>query len=376
MITPHIETDSAYTGNILRPIFTHQAIELMSSIRNPHHQNLRWETLATINNLESLGFVARETRWEGKDAVILKLDTYESIVLLSLSPPHDVDIEIVGPQSMVPHVGDFLLKYLPRVELSKQRQVSMKFWSLHPKHGPTYTPRHMDVPAWSDIDINYPTITQHALRRVVQWETVPPGGKLMLWHGRPGVGKTYAIRTLAWEWRSWASFEYVVDPDKLFHEASYLISVILDQGDNSKGTPWDMYKNRGNRWRVLLLEDTGELLTLDAKKESGQGLSRLLNVVDGLIGQGQRVMILITTNEEIGVLHPAVIRPGRCVANIEFESFSPLDIQRWQQAHNTQVSGVGARPTLAELYAAAENRLNSGKDRRVGFGHGAGAAIP
>ena len=39
-------------------------------------------------------------------------------------------------------------------------------------------------------------------------------------------------------------------------------------------------------WRLLVLEDTGELLTPDAKTVIGQGLSRFLNVVDGLIGQG------------------------------------------------------------------------------------------
>lgn len=38
------------------------------------------------------------------------------------------------------------------------------------------------------------------------------GGKLVLWHGEPGTGKTYALRTLAWEWRDWCDFHYVIDP--------------------------------------------------------------------------------------------------------------------------------------------------------------------
>ena len=41
-------------------------------------------------------------------------------------------------------------------------------------------------------------------------------------------------------------------------------------------------------------EDTGELLSADARERSGQGLSRFLNVVDGLIGQGLRVLVLVT----------------------------------------------------------------------------------
>jgi len=38
------------------------------------------------------------------------------------------------------------------------------------------------------------------------------GGRLLLWTGPPGTGKTYALRTLAWEWRRWCSFHYVTDP--------------------------------------------------------------------------------------------------------------------------------------------------------------------
>jgi hypothetical protein len=46
-------------------------------------------------------------------------------------------------------------------------------------------------------------------------------------------------------------------------------------------------------------------------------LSRLLNLTDGLLGQGRRVLAAITTNEDIRVLHPAATRPGRCLAQIE-----------------------------------------------------------
>ena len=106
-------------------------------------------------------------------------------------------------------------------------------------------------------------------------------------------------------------------------------------------------------WRLLVLEDTGELLTPDAKSIIGQGLSRFLNVVDGLIGQGLRVLVLVTTNEEIRTLHPAVSRPGRCAANIEFEPLRPDEAAEWLARRGIETATRESR-ILASLYAQAD----------------------
>src|SRR5205823_3145494 len=119
-------------------------------------------------------------------------------------------------------------------------------------------------------------------------------------------------------------------------------------------------------WRVLLLEDTGELLSADARELMGQGLSRFLNVVDGLIGQGLRVLALVTTNEEIRRLHPAVARPGRAAANVEFSPLSAEEAQAWLGAHGGE-DGQAEPRTLAELYAQVEG-IDPAEQRLVGFG--------
>ena len=115
-----------------------------------------------------------------------------------------------------------------------------------------------------------------------------------------------------------------------------------------------------------MLEDTGELLTPDAKTVIGQGLSRFLNVVDGLIGQGLRVLVLVTTNEEIRKLHPAVARPGRCAANVSFGPLSAEEASSWLAERQLEPDVSGAT-TIASLYALAED---SGTDPKpsVGFG--------
>jgi hypothetical protein len=128
----------------------------------------------------------------------------------------------------------------------------------------------------------------------------------------------------------------------------------------------DERPEREKSWQLLILEDTGELLTADAKAVIGQGLSRFLNVVDGLIGQGLRVLVLVTTNEAIRALHPAVARPGRCAANVEFRRLSADEAAEWLRRHEVE-GEARAATTLAALYARAEG-LTDGERPPTGFG--------
>jgi hypothetical protein len=243
--------------------------------------------------------------------------------------------------------------------------VYMKFWVYGPQ-GPEQFRRAITVPTWADVVGNYPLGTRRGLQALVSLRSGQDGGQLLLWHGVPGTGKTWAIRALADSWRSWCDLEYITDPETLFGtSASYLTRVLLDGSEPVSppadcGGPEEVPASVG-RWRLLVLEDTGELLALNAKQETGQALSRLLNTVDGLLGQGLRILLLITTNEELGQLHPAVVRPGRCLQKVEFVRFPPDEAEYWVSAHiasdvRASVS-VPPRPTLAELYATRHTRL-------------------
>lgn len=145
----------------------------------------------------------------------------------------------------------------------------------------------------------------------------------------------------------------MTDPETFFGtRPKYMLDVLLDEEDDEF-------------WRLLVLEDTGELLAADAKQQTGQALSRLLNVVDGLIGQGLRVLVLVTTNESLGRLNPAVARPGRCASIVEFSAFDPDEASRWLTAHG--VEGPSRSATLAELFAAGEG-IAVTPSHRIGFG--------
>jgi hypothetical protein len=105
-------------------------------------------------------------------------------------------------------------------------------------------------------------------------------------------------------------------------------------------------------WKLVILEDTGELLTADASARTGHALSRLLNVTDGMLGQGSNTLFLITTNEPLQSFHEAVARPGRCASQVEFLPLSAAQGTERLRSHGApQHPPLSGPAALADLYA-------------------------
>jgi hypothetical protein len=200
--------------------------------------------------------------------------------------------------------------------------------------------REIAAPTWPEIRANYTAGVATAFDRLVATTADDLAGRLLLLHGPPGTGKTTVLRAIARSWRDWCQVDCVLDPERLFGDPAYLIEVAIGMSNDDE-----------KPWRLLLLEDCDELIRGEAKASTGQALSRLLNLTDGLLGQGTQTLIGITTNENLARLHPAVTTPGRCLAQIEVGPLTQAEAGVW-------LGGAGVAPsdgaTLAELYSIRE----------------------
>jgi hypothetical protein len=295
-----------------------------------------------FRDLEALGGVALSWRVKaGHDAV---LDLGGRVALL-VSGGGKCEIVVAARARADARRGLRRLAAALHEEPAARDEVPVRFWTAGAPYAVDER-RAIEAPEWDDVARNYRAPVRAALARLVAARG-PGAGSVLLWHGRPGTGKTHALRALARAWRPWCSMHYVTDPERFLESSGYLMQVATAEPD----------RGETGGWRLVVLEDAGELVGASARSEVGQGLSRVLNLADGLLGQGVRCLLLITANEPVGRLHPALRRPGRCWAAIDFTPFGFDEALAWLARAGAQdAAPPRGGATLAELYALAEGR--------------------
>ena len=112
-------------------------------------------------------------------------------------------------------------------------------------------------------------------------------------------------------------------------------------------TPTLTSVTKQNRWKLVIAEDADADLIAGTVHNGGAALGRLLNATDGLLAQSAQLLVLLTTNASLRRLHPAITRPGRCLAKIEFSRFSAVEAKAWLADEGVDFEGSA---TLADLY--------------------------
>jgi len=211
----------------------------------------------------------------------------------------------------------------------------------------TWSKRRVELPTWSGVRCNYPTKVAGRLELLMGLTPPFACGRIIVFHGEPGTGKTSAVRALIKEWAPWCSAHLVPEPESFFTNTSLLDTVAHGRYQFQTGTALRHAARPEPDWRVLIAEDADDLLHSPAGEPS-VALTHLFNMTDGIVGQDANAIYLITTNEPLERIHPALLRPGRCLARIEFGRFATGEARAWLPADLG--SKVHSSTTLAEMY--------------------------
>ena len=291
-------------------------------------------------------------------------DLGNTLILVNVTSQYNWDVRgISRSRTALDGIMAAIKKALPIMKSEDPNVVPVNFWALTEQGRVSCRTRRITVPSWYGVRLGYTSKARDGLESLMNlWPPLEDNGRLMLWHGVPGTGKSYGIRSLAQAWQRWCAVNYIVDPEKFFGSADYMLQVILQSADEGSGpapttekalrefTGDETKVYTGHPWSLLIMEDSDEFLTADAKKRSGQSMSRLLNLTSGFIGQGLNTLVLITTNEPLENIHTALQREGRCMANVEFGPLTEAEGQKWaeMQEGNPVVEGSNS---IADLYA-------------------------
>lgn len=288
---------------------------------------------------------------------LLLADDKKSIIKLEVDSYNRVVISIAGiSKTITDDLYEKVSQSFPEKKIEpKTKRLKMDFWYM--ANRPTSVQREISVPDWEDVKDNYTTEIRLEVEKLLLLKEPTNEPKLVILNGIPGCGKTYLLRTLLWEWREWAKADFVLDPEAMFARPDYLLKLVLDDegdDDDDDELPFllDALKSQKNekKWRVIVLEDADTFISTSAKVENGQSMARLLNILDGLVGQGLKILFIITANEDEQKIHEAMKRPGRCLSNITFEGLPKQQALDWLAA-----KGLG------------EEYLPDGSNKSLGF---------
>jgi hypothetical protein len=186
---------------------------------------------------------------------------------------------------------------------------------------------------------------------------------LVLFHGTPGTGKTFYIRSLIKELLKIGKYviyippgmvESIVDPNMM----TFLSNTVVEKAEEGKSC-------------VLLLEDAEPLLASRKTESRSGGITNLLNVTDGLLNDMLSMQVIATFNTDLSNIDEALLRPERLIARKEFKKLKREDAQKLATKLGLEKI-IEKDSTLAEIYS--QSRMNeilvheyNVEEKRIGF---------
>lgn len=199
-------------------------------------------------------------------------------------------------------------------------------------------------PAVKLVPENYdPKVVEEFQYIVEQFTNPNPMGRLAIFHGLPGTGKTYLLRAFMAECNA-KDTSIIFFPPQIF------------EGVNSPQITRLLLDYASSQAMVLFIED-GDGLLLERGVDNMNVLASLLSLSDGFLGSMLDIRVFVTTNTRKINMDKALVRDGRLNKIIEVGKLQPEKATSVYQ-RLTEGAADAWKPdepvTLAQVYKKAQ----------------------
>lgn len=213
---------------------------------------------------------------------------------------------------------------------------------------------HMDTEEFDlylpemDLLLNYGESFTKIHETIVKRLNTPNDKGIILLHGDPGTGKTSYIKYLT---------SLIKDKDILFVPPS-----MAEMLSEPSVIPFLMdHKNS-----ILIIEDAERVIADREGKGSPAGVSNILNITDGILGDCLGIQIVATFNMKREKIDQALLRKGRLIAEHKFEKLNLEETNKLLK-HLEKDKEVEEGMSLADIYNIDVDLIKTSNKTKIGF---------
>jgi hypothetical protein len=196
-----------------------------------------------------------------------------------------------------------------------------------------------------DLELNYGVGFLKIHDTIVRRLNTQGDKGIILLHGDPGTGKTSYIKYLT---------QLIKDKDILFIPPS-----MAEMLSEPSIIPFLME----HRNSILLIEDAERVIADREGKGSPAGVSNILNLTDGILGDCLNIQVIATFNMKRERIDPALLRKGRLICEHKFDVLN-LEETNKLLAHLKKNIISSISLTLADIYNIDTDALRVTKNAR------------
>ena len=213
---------------------------------------------------------------------------------------------------------------------------------------------HMDTEEFDlfvspmELELNYGSEFSKVHDVIVKKLNEHNGKGIILLHGDPGTGKTSYIKHLT---------TLIKDKDILFIPPS-----MAEMLSEPTIIPFLMdHKNS-----ILIIEDAERVISDREGNGSPAGVSNILNLTDGILGDCLSIQIVATFNMKREKIDQALLRKGRLIAEHKFSKLNADDTNKLLK-HLKKDHKVSEGMTLADIYNIDVELFKATNKSKIGF---------